>query len=53
LFGDDGARAAWLRRVGAVPSGYRHGASTERVLDGLAAHLEAHMDVAGLLGFAA
>ena len=48
LFGDDAQRGAWLRRWGAAPSAYRHEAAIERTLDGLAAHLEAHIDVARL-----
>ncbi len=53
LFGDDGFRAAWLRRMGAVPSGHRHAAAVEAALDGLAAHLETHMDLDRLLSLAA
>ncbi len=52
LFQDDGQRAAWLRRWGAAPSGHRHEAAVEAALDGLAAHLETHMDVGRLLGLA-
>jgi adenosylcobyric acid synthase len=52
LFQDDGQRAAWLRRLGAAPSGHRHEAAVEAALDGLAAHLEAHMDVGRVLGLA-
>ena len=52
LFGDDGQRAAWLRRWGAAPSGHRHEAAVEAALDGLAAHLEAHVDVGRLFSLA-
>ncbi len=53
LFADDGQRAAWLRRWGAAPSGHRHDEAVERVLDQLAEHLEAHLDVGRLLSLAA
>ncbi len=52
LFGDDAQRAAWLRRWGAAPSGHRHAAAVEAALDGLAAHLEAAMDLERLLSLA-
>ncbi|WP_103171875.1 cobyric acid synthase [Paracoccus sp. SY] len=51
LFSDDGFRAAWLARLGvASQPGYEAG--VDRVLDDLADHLEAHLDVAGLLSVA-
>jgi adenosylcobyric acid synthase len=53
LFGDDAARAAWLRRMGAAPSGHRHAAAVDAALDGLALHLGAHMDLDRLLSLAA
>ena len=52
LFQHDGQRAAWLRLLGAAPSGHRHAAAVEAALDGLAAHLEAHMDVGRLFSLA-
>ena len=52
LFGDDGFRGAWLRRMGALPSLHRHSAAVEAALDGLAAHLEAHMDLDRVLSLA-
>jgi len=52
LFADDAQRAAWLGRLGAAPSAYRHEAQVEATLDALAAHLEAHMDVGQLLALA-
>ncbi len=52
LFNDDRQRASWLRRLGGEPSGRRHEAEIEEVLDRLAAHLEAHMDVDRLLSLA-
>ena len=48
LFSDDGFRAAFLARLGAGSAiGYQTG--VEDALDALADHLEAHLDVAGLL----
>ena len=52
LFVDDGFRAAFLRQLGAAASGRSHSAEVEAVLDALAAHLEAHVDVAALLALA-
>ena len=52
LFADDAFRAAYLRGFGATASGQSYGAGVERVLDDLAAHLEAHLDVAGILALA-
>jgi len=52
LFSDDGQRGAWLRRWGATPSGHRHDAAVEGVLDQLAEHLEAYIDVDRLLSLA-
>ncbi|MDP4032351.1 MAG: cobyric acid synthase [Pseudorhodobacter sp.] len=52
IFASDAFRAAYLAGLGAVPAGINHGAEVEAVLDALAAHLEAHLDVAGLLGLA-
>jgi adenosylcobyric acid synthase len=52
LFAHDAQRAAWLRRLGAVPAPRRHEAEIEATLDALAAHLEKHMDVARLLSLA-
>ncbi|MFO1175963.1 MAG: cobyric acid synthase [Paracoccaceae bacterium] len=51
MFAADGFRAAWLKGLGAA-SGLRYGASVEAVLDRLADHLEAHLDVAGILALA-
>ncbi|MBH0236639.1 cobyric acid synthase [Methylobrevis albus] len=51
LFTDDVQRGAWLARLGGrAEVGY--GAAVETALDELAAHLEAHMDVAGVFGLA-
>ncbi len=49
LFADDAQRASWLRRLGGAPSTLAYEAEVERVLDALAAHLEAHLDVDALL----
>jgi len=52
LFSADAQREAWLRRLGGVSSGRCHEADVEAVLDRLAAHLEAHIDVGRLLSLA-
>lgn len=52
FFADDRQRAAWLRRLGTGPSDLGYEAEVERVLDGLAAHLERHLDLDGLLTLA-
>ena len=52
LFGHDLQRDAWLRRLGAAPGGRNQGAEVEGVLDRLAAHLEAHLDIGRLLALA-
>ena len=52
LFAADPARAGFLRRLGAVPSGRSHEAGVEATLDALAAHLETHIDIDRLLSLA-
>ena len=52
LFQADAFRAAFLRGLGAQVTLRDHGAAVEAALDGLAEHLEAHLDVPGLLGLA-
>lgn len=52
LFTNDAFRAAFLADLGAAPSQARYADTVEITLDALAAHLEAHLDVAGLLGLA-
>ncbi|MGQ0564865.1 MAG: cobyric acid synthase [Gemmobacter sp.] len=52
LFTDDAFRAAWLAQSGIVSGGASHEAAVEATLDALALHLEAHLDVAGLLALA-
>lgn len=51
MFADDGFRAAWLAGFG-VASGLTYGAEVEAALEALADHLEAHLDVPGLLALA-
>ncbi len=48
MFRDDGFRAAFLAGLG-IRSTARYDAGVEGTLDALAAHMEAHLDVAGLL----
>ena len=51
MFRDDAFRKAWLGSFGhAAEAAYRAG--VERTLDSLAAHIEAHLDVEGLLACA-
>ena len=52
MFRDDGFRAAWLAGFGVAASGQSYGAGVEATLDALAAHMEAHLDVTGLLALA-
>lgn len=51
MFTDDVFRAAWLAELG-VRSDHAHGTAVETTLDALADHLEAHLDVSGLLASA-
>ncbi len=52
LFADDAQRAAWLRRLGAAPATLDYEHEVDRVLDALAAHLAAHVDLDALLALA-
>jgi adenosylcobyric acid synthase len=52
LFADDRQRGAWLRWIGAAPGDLAYEAEVDRVLDDLAAHLAAHIDLDRLLGLA-
>ncbi len=52
MFADDRFRAAWLGSNGADASDLGYEAMVERTLDALATHLEAHLDVEGLLALA-
>jgi len=49
LFADDRQRAAWLARFAGGPAQVSYEASVDAILDRLAAHLEAHVDVDRLL----
>jgi adenosylcobyric acid synthase len=49
LFADGRQRSAWLKRLGAGPSGIAHDALIEDTLDRLAAHLARHIDLDRLL----
>ncbi|MGG7565100.1 cobyric acid synthase [Rhodovulum sp. DZ06] len=51
MFRDDGFRAAWLGRFGAA-SGLSYDDGVEAALEALADHVEAHLDVAGMLAAA-
>ena len=52
LFAQDGQRAAWLGRLGLAAAPRHHEAEVEDVLDRLAEHLEAHLDIRALLTLA-
>ena len=52
LFADDRQRAALINGLGGTASGLDYEAGVESVLDALAAHLEAHLDVDRLLTIA-
>ncbi|WP_207620532.1 cobyric acid synthase [Oharaeibacter diazotrophicus] len=52
LFAAGEFRAAFLAGLGVASTGTTHGAAVEAALDALADHLEAHVDVAGLLALA-
>ena len=52
MFADDGFRRAWLRGLGAQSADIAYEAGIEATLDALADHVEAHLDVAGLLSLA-
>lgn len=52
MFSNDTFRAGFLRHVGGKPSDLNYAAGVEAALDGLAAHLEKHVDVIGLLALA-
>jgi adenosylcobyric acid synthase len=49
LFADDRQRAAWLARFGAGSNQIAYETAVDAILDRLAAHLEAHVDVDRLL----
>lgn len=53
LFGDDTQRSAWLKWLGSSASALGYEQEIDRILDDLAAHLEAHVDLDHLLTLAA
>jgi adenosylcobyric acid synthase len=50
LFGDNGQRAAWLKRLGGDGSALNYEAVVEETLDAFAGHLAAHLDMAAIGG---
>ena len=52
MFSGDEFRQAFLRQIGAAASANSYAAGIEQTLDKLAAHLEGHLDVDGLLALA-
>ena len=52
LFSADAFRAAFLEQIGIAASGQSHSAGVEEALEALADHIEAHLDVAGILSLA-
>ncbi len=52
LFANDCQRAAWLKRLGGEASDLNYEAGVDAVLDGLASHLEAHLDIDALIRIA-
>lgn len=49
LLADDAQRNAWLKRLGAPASDLAFEAGVEAALNGLAAHVELHLDVDGII----
>ncbi|GGE07954.1 adenosylcobyric acid synthase (glutamine-hydrolysing) [Gemmobacter megaterium] len=52
MFAEDRFRSDWVAALGAVPGATCYGAAVDGVLDRLAVHLEAHVDVGALLALA-
>ncbi len=52
LFSDDRQRSAWITRLGGSSSGLDYEANVDAILDRLAAHMERHLDLTGLLRLA-
>ena len=52
MFSDDAFRSAWLANLGAASGGLRFEETVDATLDGLAEHLEAHLDIEGILACA-
>ena len=49
LFADDRQRAAWLERLGGTAAGLDYEAGVDETLDRLAAHMETHLDIDGII----
>jgi adenosylcobyric acid synthase len=52
LFASDAFRSAYLARLGVIATNESYGARVASALDALAAHIERHLDVEGLLALA-
>jgi adenosylcobyric acid synthase len=52
VFSDDRQRSAWLTRLGGSSSRLDYEANVDAILDRLAAHMEQHLDLSGLLRLA-
>ena len=52
MFRDDGFRAAWLAGFGVAAASVTYAQGVEDTLDALAAHMETHLDIDGLLAAA-
>jgi adenosylcobyric acid synthase len=52
LFASDAFRSAYLARLGVIATNESYGARVDSALDALAAHIERHLDVEGLLALA-
>ena len=52
LFSSDAFRAAWLQSMGAETSALNYSKSIQDTLDGLAEHLEQHLDIDAILAIA-
>lgn len=52
MFADDSFRSAFLQSFGVASAGQGYDAQVDRTLDALAEHMEAHLDVPGLLALA-
>ncbi|WP_333684282.1 cobyric acid synthase [Pontibaca methylaminivorans] len=52
VFADDSFRRGWLSRLGATPTPQDWGQRLDRVLDRLAEHVEAHLDISAIFALA-
>lgn len=52
MFSNDAWRTAFLNSLGAQATGTNYGAGVEQALDGLADHVETHLDITGLIAAA-